>query len=373
MKYQTLETIAVYKQLMNLSDFDYSLPPELIADRPVSPRDAARMLVVEENKISDNIIRNLPDFLNPGDVLVFNDTRVIPARLIAKRGKATIEINLNRKLEPCTWSAFGRPLKRVKAGDILEFGEGLIAEVISKQDMELVLMFGFNVIPAQAGIHLDSGLRRSDTQIMQAIHRLGKMPLPPYMAHAKQPDAKDESDYQTVYAKREGAVAAPTAGLHFTEEILEKIRAKGLQTAFVTLHVGGGTFLPVKCDDITQHKMHSEWYEVSPEAADTINQTRANGGRVIAVGTTSLRTLESSCDENGLIKPASGDTDIFIYPGYSFKAVDALLTNFHLPKSTLLMLVSAFAGYDNIRNAYAHAIAEKYRFFSYGDCCLLKR
>lgn len=350
---------------MKTADFDFDLPEDRIALRPVEPRDSARLLVVRKGGLEDRIVRDLPDFLRPGDALVFNDTRVIPARLAGSRQRVgpegetlsvAVEATLHHRDAPDVWSAFMKPGKRIKPGDRITF-EHLEAAVVSKGDDGLITL-RFD----RAGPALDD-----------AIRAVGVMPLPPYIAAKRAEDDRDRSDYQTVYAEHDGSVAAPTAGLHFTPTLLDAIRAKGVSTHAVTLHVGAGTFLPVKVDDIAEHRMHSEWGEVAADTAEALNRVRANGGRIICVGTTSLRLLESATDPDGMIGPFHGDTAIFITPGYRFRAVDVLMTNFHLPKSTLFMLVSAFAGTDTMKAAYAHAIATGFRFYSYGDGSLLFR
>lgn len=340
---------------MKRSDFQYHLPPERIAARPAEPRDSARLLV-DRAPFEETTVRHFPEYLNPGDVLVLNDTRVIPARLYGQRGETKIEILLNRPLGNGRWSVFAKPGKKLKPGDTVRFGEDFSAAVERKEGYEIIL--GFSL---------------SGSAFEAALNRHGHTPLPPYIPRPEGETPEDRARYQTVYANEAGAVAAPTAGLHFTPELLDAIRAKGISIHHVTLHVGAGTFLPVKTDDLREHKMHAEWCRLSAETADAINRARASGGRVIAVGTTSLRTLESAPWADGRIQPFEGDTDIFITPGYRFKAVDMLLTNFHLPESTLLMLVSAFSGTERIRALYRHAIDQGYRFFSYGDGCLLYR
>jgi S-adenosylmethionine:tRNA ribosyltransferase-isomerase len=332
---------------LKTSLFDFELPERLIADHPVSPRDSARMLVVGESFLDDRIA-SLPSFLKHGDVLVFNDTKVLPARLMGKRGDANIEILLHKKQQGA-WLCFARPAKKLKPGDTVTFADDFSARVLEKRDDgQVSLAF------EEQGFH-------------ERLMRHGKMPLPPYIEKKRVADSGDIADYQTVYAKHEGSVAAPTAGLHFTDALLKAVDAVGAKRAHVTLHVGGGTFLPVKAEDTKDHVMHSEWANISAETADLIN----NATRLIAVGTTSLRTLESAADDQGRVRAFSGETNIFITPGYEFKAVDVLLTNFHLPKSTLFMLVSAFSGLERMQAAYAHAIAQNYRFYSYGDACLL--
>jgi S-adenosylmethionine:tRNA ribosyltransferase-isomerase len=350
--------------------FDFELPTERIALRPVSPRDSARMLLVkpgETPELQDKCVRDLPGCLEPGDALVVNDTRVIPARLSGRRiGRATepgIEATLAQRLDGSRWRAFVRPAKKLAVGDVVRFGdEGKVcflgqldATVEDKgEGGEILLRFDFH------GAILD-----------EAIAALGHIPLPPYIASKREDDERDRRDYQTAFAKHEGSVAAPTAGLHFTDALLTRLDEAGIGLTKLTLHVGAGTFLPVKTDDLASHKMHAEYGEISATAANAINEARAKGGRIVAVGTTALRLLESAADERGAIKPFAAETDIFITPGYRFRAADALLTNFHLPKSTLFMLVSAFAGLDRMKRAYAHAIASGYRFYSYGDGSLL--
>jgi S-adenosylmethionine:tRNA ribosyltransferase-isomerase len=349
---------------MKLSDFDFHLPDENIALRPVSPRDTARMLVVQPGhkpELTDAGVRDLLTHLRFGDVMVFNNTRVIPARFAATRRRgetvAKVEITLHKRHAPDSWIVFAKPGKRLQKGDVVDLGAHLSARVVHK-DVTGDVLLAF----AQSGAALDA-----------AIASVGIMPLPPYIAQKRPTDALDSEQYQTVYAAEDGAVAAPTAGLHFTPELLDAIKAKGVDIRFVTLHVGAGTFLPVKTENLAEHKMHSEWGVVSEETATAINQARGRGGRLICVGTTSLRLIESATAKTGEVCAWGGDTDIFITPGYSFRAVDLLMTNFHLPKSTLMMLVSAFAGYDTMKAAYAHAIVSGYRFYSYGDSSLLYR
>ncbi|MFC4625041.1 tRNA preQ1(34) S-adenosylmethionine ribosyltransferase-isomerase QueA [Daeguia caeni] len=355
---------------MRVDLFDFDLPEERIALRPMEPRDHARLLRVRPGHLlEDHHVYDLPDFLQPGDALVFNDTKVIPAQLEGIRERSgnisQVSATLHMRAGPDRWKAFLRPAKRVKQGDRIRFGGSgdtcllgaLDATVAEKGEAgEALLVFDFS------GPALD-----------QAIAAVGHIPLPPYIASKRAEDERDRTDYQTVYAREEGAVAAPTAGLHFTQGLLEKIKAKGIEEHFVTLHVGAGTFLPVKADDTADHKMHSEIGHVTQATADALNAVHARGGRIICVGTTSLRLIESAADEDGRIHAWSGATDIFITPGYRFRAVDMLMTNFHLPRSTLFMLVSAFCGLDTMRNAYDHAIANKYRFYSYGDASLLER
>jgi S-adenosylmethionine:tRNA ribosyltransferase-isomerase len=354
---------------MRLDDFDFDLPDEAIALRP-APRGTAKLLVVRPGEgLEDRGVGDLVELLQPGDALVFNDTRVIPARLTGVRAReettVRVEATLHRRLAEDRWTAFIKPGKRLKPGDRVRFGQsgemcelaGLDAEIVAKgEDGEVELKF------ALAGPALD-----------QAIRDLGDMPLPPYIASKRAEDEADRADYQTVYARDEGSVAAPTAGLHFTPELIAALVEKGVSTHFVTLHVGAGTFLPVKVDDIAEHRMHPEWGVVPAAVAEALNGVRARGGRIVCVGTTSLRLIESATAEDGTIQPFSDETAIFITPGYRFRACDVLMTNFHLPKSTLFMLVCAFAGLDTMRAAYAHAIASGYRFYSYGDSSLLFR
>ncbi len=349
--------------------FDFDLPAERIALRPASPRDSAKMLVVESGALRDQTIADLPQWLKPGDQLVVNDTKVISAQLKGRRiGRETepkIDATLIKRLDGSRWQALVKPAKKLVAGDRIRFGnEGKVcllghldAEVEAKgTEGEVTLSFSFH------GPTLD-----------QAIADLGSPPLPPYIASKRTPDDQDLADYQTMFATNEGAVAAPTAGLHFTPALEQALAARGVGINRITLHVGAGTFLPVKVDDTDGHKMHAEWGTISAETADRLNAARKNGGRVVAVGTTSLRLLESAASEDGTIQPFTAETSIFITPGYRFRAVDVLMTNFHLPKSTLFMLVSAFAGLETMQAAYAHAVANGYRFYSYGDACLLFR
>jgi S-adenosylmethionine:tRNA ribosyltransferase-isomerase len=359
-----------YAAAMKVDLFDFDLPEDRIALRPADPRDTARLLVVKPGeKLADRTVRDLPSLLRAGDVLVFNDTKVIPAQLrgLRRRGDnvAQVEATLHMRTAPDRWLAFMRPGKRVAAGDRIHFGHDgnscflgqLDATVLEKHDGGEALL-GFDL----SGAFLD-----------EALHAVGHIPLPPYIASKRDDDARDLKDYQTVYAREEGAVAAPTAGLHFTPDLMAALDAAGIERRFVTLHVGAGTFLPVKADDTADHKMHAEIGTVSPETAAALNAARAGGGRIVAVGTTSLRLLESAAREDGSIAPWSGPTDIFITPGYRFRTADMLMTNFHLPRSTLFMLVSAFSGLDTMREAYRHAIETGYRFYSYGDSSLLFR
>ncbi len=341
---------------MLVSDFDFDLPAELIAQHPVTPRDSARLLRVA-NDLDDRSVADLPELLNPGDILVFNDTRVIPVRLAGMRGAARVEATLIKHVSPDTWNALVRPGKKFRLGDTVVFGDTLAAEVMAKGDGgEVALKFNC-----------------AGPDLMAALDANGAMPLPPYIKRERGGNERDRDDYQTLFAEKDGAVAAPTAGLHFTPGLMNALAERGLRTAFVTLHVGAGTFLPMKVDDTDDHKMHAEWGEVSALSAERINAARQAGGRVVAVGTTSLRLLESAAGPDGTLVPFADETDIFITPGYRFKIIDMLLTNFHLPKSTLFMLVSALAGTQTMKTAYAHAIANAYRFYSYGDCCLLSR
>lgn len=339
---------------MKVSDFDFDLPPALIADRPAVPRDAARLLEVG-TALRDLAVRDLPSLLAPGDLMVFNDTRVIPARLFGKRGAAAIEVTLHRCVAGDRWRAFARPARKLKPDDRIVFDDSLSAEVAAKGE----------------GGEVELRFDHAGPELMAALRRIGRMPLPPYIKRAQGADARDAADYQTIFAAHDGAVAAPTAGLHFTPALLAALDARFVGRVTVTLHVGAGTFLPVKAEDTRDHVMHAETGIIAAETAEAINRARAAGGRIVAVGTTSLRLLESAADCDGRIRPFSGDTSLFIVPGYRFKAVDLLLTNFHLPRSTLFMLVSAFAGLERMRAAYAHAISAAYRFYSYGDCCLL--
>jgi S-adenosylmethionine:tRNA ribosyltransferase-isomerase len=350
---------------MRTSHFDFDLPDDRVALRPVEPRDSARLLVVREGTLDDRIVTDLPDLLQPGDALVFNDTRVIPARLSGTRTRSgpdgealsvAVEATLHHRDAPDAWSAFMKPGKRLKPGDRVDFAD-LTAVIDAKGEDGLVTL----------------RFDRSGPALDDAIREIGVMPLPPYIAAKRAEDDRDRSDYQTVYATHDGSVAAPTAGLHFTPALLDALRARGVSTHAVTLHVGAGTFLPVKADDTADHRMHSEWGTVSEETAASLNAVRALGGRIVCVGTTSLRLLESAATPDGIIHPFHDDTAIFITPGYRFRAVDVLMTNFHLPKSTLFMLVSAFAGLDTMKAAYAHAIQTGYRFYSYGDGSLLFR
>lgn len=343
--------------LMKTSDFFYELPQELIAQTPVEPRDSSRLMILnrKDGSIKHKIFRDLIDYLNPNDCLILNDTRVIPARIygVKKETGAVVEFLLLKQKENNVWECLCKPGKRAKTGTQFTFADGIVdCKVIDvTEDGNRIIQFDCD-----------------SKEIYTILDKIGKMPLPPYITE----ELKNGERYQTVYSKELGSAAAPTAGLHFTKEMLEKIKQKGVKIGYVTLHVGLGTFRPVKVDDVTKHKMHSEHYHISKETADLVNQTKASGGRVISVGTTSTRTLESVAVKNGCICEDSDDTSIFIYPGYEFKCVDALITNFHLPESTLIMLVSALAGYDNIMNAYNTAVQEKYRFFSFGDAMFIE-
>lgn len=336
---------------MKTEQFDFDLPHTFIATEPAQPRDSARMLVVKGNSLKDLSVINLPDFLNEGDVMVFNDTKVLPARLRGKRGQAGIEVTLHKIIENNVWMVFAKPGKKLRVNDRINFADDFSAVVKEK--------FGTGEIKLQFECDDLSG----------CLKRYGEMPLPPYIK--REAGARDNKDYQTVYAKHEGAVAAPTAGLHFTDNLLAVLKKKKVKLTFITLHVGAGTFLPVKAEDTKDHKMHSEYLEISEETAAVINEAKKNGNRIVAVGTTSLRALESAVNAKGVLNAYAGETDIFITPGYKFKLVDMLMTNFHLPRSTLFMLVSAFAGLETMKDAYSHAMAKNYRFYSYGDSCLL--
>ena len=350
---------------MRLADFDFDLPPGAIAQHPARPRDSARLLHVAADRLEDRIVRDLPDLLAPGDILVSNDTRVIPAQLVARRaprgqgGEARIGITLDRPLADGSWQALARNAKRLHPGDVLAFeGADLTATVQDRR------ADGRRRLAVRPG---GRGLRAS------ALEQAGALALPPYIERPEGPTPQDAADYQTVFAEAQGAVAAPTAGLHFTPDLLAALDARGVARVTITLHVGVGTFLPVRVEDVAKHRMHAERGIVTAEAAAAVNRARAAGGRVVAVGTTSLRLLEAAADPSGELSAFTGDTNIFILPGYRFRIVDRLMTNFHLPRSTLFMLVAAFSGLDRMRQAYAHAIAGGYRFFSYGDASLLDR
>ena len=340
---------------MKTDDFDYFLPKELIAQTPLKKRDTSKMMILDKKtgETEDKIFTDLIDYINPGDTLVLNDTKVIPARLIGHKPDtgAVIEVLMLKDLGNYEWECLTKPAKRIKEGTIVKFSEELSCKCI---------FVGNDGIRKYKFIY--NGI------LLEILDKLGEMPLPPYIT-----EKLDEKDrYQTVYAKNPGSAAAPTAGLHFTKEFIDRLKNKGVNIAYITLHVGLGTFRPVSVSDVTKHEMHSEYYEMSEEVADILNKTRDNGKRIIAVGTTSTRTLETIADATGHFKAQSGNTKIFIYPGYKFKGIDCLLTNFHLPKSTLIMLISALAGKENVFNAYNHAVEEKYRFFSFGDCMFIK-
>ncbi|MES2676826.1 MAG: tRNA preQ1(34) S-adenosylmethionine ribosyltransferase-isomerase QueA [Pseudomonadota bacterium] len=376
--------------MLKTVDFDFYLPPELIANQPANPRDSSKMLVWKNQQIIDKKVSDLVEFLNQGDVLVLNDTKVIKAKLTGKRGEAKVEINLHKDCQNGVWQVFAKPAKRLKVGDRFFIAEDFFAEVLNKNSDGIVDL-KFNV---------------AGEEFFAMLEKYGQMPLPPYIktdssihchpehsegsltAHREpksnspqeilrcaqdDSDCNNEENYQTIYAKNSGAVAAPTAGLHFTEELFKKLAAKGIKKVFTTLNVGAGTFLPVKSELIKDHQMHSEYFSISQNVCDVINEAKQNGKKIIAVGTTSLRVLESAVDENGELKAQTRETNIFIYPPYNFKIVDILMTNFHLPKSTLFMLISAFIGKDNAHKLYNHAISNQYRFYSFGDATLLFR
>ncbi|MEJ0068548.1 MAG: tRNA preQ1(34) S-adenosylmethionine ribosyltransferase-isomerase QueA [Pseudomonadota bacterium] len=339
---------------MDIAEFDFELPPDRVATHPARPRDSARLLDIAD-RLVDRTIADLPGLLAPGDLLVFNDTRVIPTRLDGLRSGAKVEVTLHKREAPARWRAFARPAKRLRHGDVIEFASGFAAEVAGKAlEGDLILQF-----------------TGDDADLFRQLERHGRMPLPPYIRRTAA-DPLDREDYQTMFATHAGAVAAPTAGLHFTPALLQAIHDRGVATAALTLHVGAGTFLPVRVQNVAEHRMHAEYGAIGTATAARINQARAAGGRVVAAGTTSLRLLETAARADGTVTAFAGETDIFILPGYRFKIVDLLLTNFHLPRSTLFMLVCAFAGIERMRAAYAHAIAAGYRFYSYGDACLLR-
>ncbi len=339
---------------MRVDLFDFELPQKNIALRPSVPRDEAHLLAVQGDALSDHVVVDLPSLLNPGDVLVFNDTKVIPAQLEGQRGNAKIGATLHKRIDLRRWQAFVRNAKRLRVGETVDFGSEVMAIAEDKfADGSFVLQF------------------LGDEPVELLLERAGTMPLPPYIASKREIDERDADDYQTMFAEKDGAVAAPTAALHFTDRLIAALDAAGVVRETLTLHVGAGTFLPVKADNTEDHQMHSEWGRIEPDVADRLNAARQSGGRIISVGTTSLRLLESATGEDGIIKPFDGDTDIFITPGYKFRAIDGLMTNFHLPKSTLFMLVSALMGREVMQTAYAHAIEKDYRFYSYGDSSLL--
>ena len=355
---------------MRIEAFDFHLPEELIALRPASPRDAARLLVVDpaiDPSVADSLIADLPELLSPGDALVFNDTKVIPAELKGRRMRdgvtAQVSVTLTKRLDIDRWQALARPAKRLRPGDRVTFGEengacllGTLMATVQARGIEGEVTLAFDF---------------SDASLDEAIARLGAMPLPPYIASRRPADERDRVDYQTIFAREEGAVAAPTAGLHFTPELMAAIGERGVLRRFVTLHVGPGTFLPVRSADIAGHVMHEETGAISSETAEALNEVKAKGGSIVAVGTTALRLLESATNEEGRLTPFFGATNLFITPGYRFRFVDRLVTNFHLPRSSLFMLVAAFSGLDLMQRAYAHAVEQRYRFYSYGDACLL--
>ena len=340
---------------LTTDEFDFELPPRLIANEPAKPRDSARLLEVSD-VFNDRGVADLPSILKPDDVIVLNDTRVIPARLRGTRRGARVELTLHKAEADGRWRAFARPARKLSAGDVIDFADGFMAQVNSKGEAgEVLLSFS------------------SAEDLLTALDKHGEVPLPPYITRENGATSSDEDDYQTVYAVNKGAVAAPTAGLHFTDRLMAAVRKSGARFATLTLHVGAGTFLPVKVNRVSEHKMHSEWGRIDASTAEMINAARSAGGRAVAVGTTSLRLLESAASKDGEIRPFKAETDIFITPGYGFRAVDALITNFHLPRSTLFMLVSAFAGTARMKRAYTHAIDAGYRFYSYGDSSFLHR
>ena len=343
---------------MRLDDFDFELTRRLIADHPCEPRDAARLLLIPASgRLQDRRISDLPTLLRRGDLLVFNDTKVIPARLVGRRGAASVEVTLHRDLGGGMWRAFAKGARRLRIGDRIAFGKDFSADVAEKHpEGDVTLQFGLE-----------------GEAFRKALARYGAMPLPPYIKRPRGGNPRDHADYQTIFARSDGAVAAPTAGLHFTPALLETLAERGIGWTMLTLHVGPGTFLPVKTADPREHEMHPEWGMLRAATAERIAATRHAGGRIVAVGTTSLRLLESAAAENGEVRPFAGETRLFNLPGYRFRAIDLLLTNFHLPRSTLLMLVAALAGLERIKAAYAHAVAAGYRFFSYGDACLIER
>ncbi len=340
---------------MRVDLFDFALPQDNIALRPAVPRDSARLLsVCGSEQLSDHLVSGLPKLLSKNDILVFNDTKVIPAQLEGRRGEAKIGATLHKRVDLRRWQAFIRNAKRLKIDDVIDFGQKVLARAEEKHDDGSFLLHFLG-----------------DEPVELLLGRAGSMPLPPYIASKRDIDERDAEDYQTMFAREKGAVAAPTAALHFTDGLMKALSEAGVGQETLTLHVGAGTFLPVKVDETDDHQMHSEWGRIESDVADRLNQARRNGGRVIAVGTTSLRLLESATGEDGIIQPFAGDTDIFITPGYKFRAIDGLMTNFHLPKSTLFMLVSALMGLETMQAVYAHAIAQGYRFYSYGDSSLL--
>jgi S-adenosylmethionine:tRNA ribosyltransferase-isomerase len=344
---------------MKVDLFDFELPQCFIANRPASPRDSARLLDLTGDSFADRIVRDLPGLLQPGDLLIGNNTKVIPARLDGRRGEVKIEATLHMRTADNEWLVFAKPGKRLKPGNLIDFADDFFAEVVEKRE----------------GGDIRLRFNCGGEKLFQCLEKYGRMPLPPYIQRKRDDEltASDRENYQTVFAKEEGAVAAPTAGLHFTPDLFQALEKRGVGFDTVTLHVGAGTFLPVKVDNTEEHKMHAEWGTITPATVERIHATRAAGGRIVSIGTTSLRLLESAATAPGELHPFTGETDIFITPGYSFKIVDLLLTNFHLPRSTLFMLVSAFAGLERMHAAYTHAKKENYRFYSYGDACLLKK
>ncbi len=341
---------------MHVRLFDYHLPREFIAKRPIRPRDAARLLDITKSRSQDKFIRDLPTILNDNDLLVVNDTKVLQCRLSGKIKNTRIELTLHKRISNGCWAAFAKPARRIHQNDVIIFNNTMVADVVSKNGGEIILDF-----------------KCDDTEVLKLMKLHGRMPIPPYIKRIKSEGHEDDrQDYQSIFANRTGAIAAPTASLHFTSELLTLIKKRGIKVTNITLHVGAGTFLPVTKTNILEHNMHSEWAEITDQSIRKIKQTRASGGRIVAVGTTSLRVLET-CALNGQLKPFTGETNLFITPGFKFNVVDMLLTNFHQPRSTLLMLVSAFAGRERILDAYNHAIKKKYRFFSYGDACLISR
>ncbi|MBR6231665.1 MAG: tRNA preQ1(34) S-adenosylmethionine ribosyltransferase-isomerase QueA [Alphaproteobacteria bacterium] len=342
---------------MKTSDFDFDLPAELIANVPADPRDSARLLYINGFDVTDFGMLDLPRLLKPTDVLVFNDTKVIPARLYGTSGEAKIEMTLFKQVNLSTWESLIKNARRLHTGDKIDITSDFYATVLDKKENGAVVV-QFNYAGAD---------------LFTKLHEVGTMPLPPYIKRERGGKESDKADYQTIYARHEGAVAAPTAGLHFTERVFKALDDKGIKREFITLHVGGGTFLPVKEENVEDHKMHAEYGVITPEVADRLNHYKNEGRRIVPVGTTSLRLLESAADEKGILHPFAKETAIFITPGYKFKFSDALFTNFHTPQSTLFMLVSAFAGIDEMRSAYKHAVEKKYRFFSYGDACLIEK
>lgn len=342
---------------MLLSDFDYQLKKELIALQPLEKRDSARMLVQDNGFLKDDYVSNLDTYLKRGDLIVLNDTKVIAAKLDVFKDKSKIKIYLNERINDKNWYAFAKPAKKLNVGDSFKISEDLTINIIEKccSDHRIKIQISHK------------------GNLFELLEKYGDAPLPPYIEKFHTATAKDKKSYQSVFAKEWGSVAAPTASLHFTDQMLQQIADKGIKICFVTLHVGSGTFLPITEENINNHKMHSEYYTISQETADIVNETKKRGGRVLAVGSTALRTLESVSDESGAVHSFSGATDIFIKPGYKFRVIDLMLTNFHLPKSTLLVLVAAFIGYENMKTLYRHAIEKEYRFFSYGDCCLLTK